>query len=28
VNATPDEIIKKDDLNSVLTAIIAEAQAV
>lgn len=27
VTATPDEIIKKDDLNGVLTAIITEAQA-
>jgi hypothetical protein len=27
VTATPDEIIKKDDLNGVLTAIIADAQA-
>lgn len=27
VNATPDEIIKKDDLNGVLTAIITDAQA-
>ena len=28
VNATPDEILKKDDLNGVLSAIIAEAQTV
>lgn len=27
VNATPDEILKKDDLNAVMSSIIAEAQA-
>jgi hypothetical protein len=27
VTATPDEILKKDDLNGVMSAIVAEAQA-
>lgn len=28
VNATPDEILKKDEMNGVLSAIISDAQAV